>query len=177
MVQGWYQGGIVLVDYTDPKNPVEIAYHDRGPISNDRLVAGGSWSVYWYNGYLVNSEIARGLDIFEMLPSDYLTANEIAAANTVVMQYKNAQGQPKYNWPASDALVLAYLDQLERGRELDMATINAMRVGLTRSAGLSGSAKSRLLNELASTAQQVAANSGNSAKVLKIAETLRSLAS
>jgi hypothetical protein len=177
MVQGWYQGGIVLVDYTDPKNPVEIAYHDRGPISNDRLVAGGSWSVYWYNGYLVNSEIARGLDIFEMVPSDYLTANEIAAANTVVMQYKNAQGQPKYNWPATDALVLAYLDQLERGRELDMATINAMRAGLTRSAGMSGSAKSRLLNELASTAQQVAANSRNSAKVLKIAETLRSLAS
>lgn len=177
MVQGWYQGGIVVVDYTDPANPVEMAYHDRGPISNERLVAGGSWSVYWYNGYLVNSEIARGLDIFEMTPSEYITANEIAAANTVVMQYKNAQGQPKYSWPASEALALAYLDQLERNREMDMATINSMREGITRSATMNGRAKSRLLNDLANTAQQVAANTRNSEKVMKIAETLRALAS
>lgn len=177
MVQGWYQGGIVVVDYTDPKNPVEMAYHDRGPISNDRLIAGGSWSVYWYNGYLVNSEIARGLDIFEMTPSAYLTVNEIAAANTVVMQYKNAQGQPKYSWPASEALALAYLDQLERNREMDMATINSMRDGITRSTKMNGSAKSRLLNDLANSAQQVAANTRNSDKVMKIAETLRALAS
>ncbi len=176
MVQGWYQGGIVIVDYTNPARPVEIAYHDRGPISNERLVAGGSWSVYWYNGYLVNSEIARGLDIFEMTPSEYITANEIAAANTVVMQYKNAQGQPKYSWPASEALALAYLDQLERNREMDMATINSMREGITRSATMNGQAKSRLLSDLANTAQQVAANTRNSDKVMKIAETLRALA-
>ncbi len=177
MVQGWYQGGIVIVDYTDPKNPVEIAFHDRGPISTERLVAGGSWSVYWYNGVIVNSEIARGLDIFELTPSEYLTANEIAASNTVVMQYKNAQGQPKYSWPASEALALAYLDQLERNREMDMGTINAMRDGIKRSSGMNGGAKNRLLNELANTAQQVAANSRNSNKVMKIAETLRALAS
>lgn len=177
MVQGWYQGGIVVVDYTDPANPVEIAYHDRGPISTERLVAGGSWSVYWYNGVLVNSEIARGLDIFELTPSEYITANEIAAANTVVMQYKNAQGQPKYSWPASEALALAYLDQLERNREMDMATINSMRDGITRSATMNGRAKSRLLNDLANTAQQVAANTRNSDKVMKISETLRALAS
>lgn len=177
MVQGWYQGGIVIVDYTNPARPVEIAYHDRGPISTERLVAGGSWSVYWYNGVIVNSEIARGLDIFELTPSDYITANEIAAANTVVMQYKNAQGQPKYSWPASEALALAYLDQLERNREMDMATINSMREGITRSATMNGNAKSRLLNDLANTAQQVAANTRNSDKVMKIAETLRALAS
>jgi len=177
MVQGWYQGGIVIVDYTDPANPVEMAYHDRGPISTERLVAGGSWSVYWYNGVIVNSEIARGLDIFELTPSDHITTNEIAAANTVVMQYKNAQGQPKYSWPASEALALAYLDQLERNREMDMATINSMREGITRSATMNGNAKSRLLNDLATTAQQVAANTGNSDKVMKIAETLRTLAS
>lgn len=177
MVQGWYQGGIVVVDYTDPANPVEMAYHDRGPISTERLVAGGSWSVYWYNGVIVNSEIARGLDIFELTPSEYLTANEIAASNTVVMQYKNAQGQPKYSWPASEALALAYLDQLERNREMDMATINSMREGITRSSTMNGRAKSRLLNDLANTAQQVAANTRNSDKVMKIAETLRALAS
>ncbi|MEM6288588.1 MAG: hypothetical protein AAF845_15735, partial [Bacteroidota bacterium] len=114
MVQSWYQGGISVFDWTDPANPVEIAFHDRGPIDADEFQMGGSWSVYWYNGLIVSSEIARGLDVFELAPSEYLTANEIAAANTVRLTYLNAQGQPRYEWPPSFALAQAYLDQAER---------------------------------------------------------------
>ncbi|MEX2463510.1 MAG: hypothetical protein WD513_04405, partial [Balneolaceae bacterium] len=83
MVQAWYQGGISLFDFTDPANAVEIAFHDRGPISDDRIETGGSWSIYWYNGAIVSSEIARGLDIFELVSSDFISENEIDAANTV----------------------------------------------------------------------------------------------
>lgn len=113
-VQSWYQGGISISDWTDPSNVIEIAYHDRGPVSGDEMTMGGSWSVYWYNGYIYSSEIARGLDVFELVPSEFLTANEIAAANTVELDYLNAQGQPTYKWPPSFALARAHVDQLER---------------------------------------------------------------
>jgi hypothetical protein len=114
MVQSWYQGGISMFDWTDPANPVEIAFHDRGPVDSTRQGNGGSWSVYWYNGAIVSSEISRGLDIFELVPSQYLTQNEIDAAKTVRFEYLNAQGQPKLEWPATPALARAYADQLER---------------------------------------------------------------
>ena len=127
MVQGWYQGGISIFDWTDPSNPVEIAYHDRGPVREDRAVLGGSWSVYWYNGLIINSEIARGLDIFELTPSPWLTQNEIDAANTVRFDYLNAQGQPYITWPPSFALARAYLDQLERDSGLSGYRIEEVR--------------------------------------------------
>ena len=103
MVQGWYQGGISVFDWTDPANPVEIAYHDRGPVDSTRMASGGSWSVYWYNGSLISSEIARGLDIFELTPSEFLTQNEIDAAKSVRLDEFNAQSQPRFEWPAGVA--------------------------------------------------------------------------
>ena len=83
MVQAWYQGGISVFDWTDPAHPKEIAYFDRGPVDSTRMVMGGSWSSYWYNGVIVSSEIARGLDIFELTPSAFISQNEIDAAKTV----------------------------------------------------------------------------------------------
>ena len=83
MVQAWYQGGVSIFDWTDVDHPKEIAYFDRGPIDATRLVGAGSWSAYWYNGVIVSSEIARGLDIYELVPSALITENEIAAAKTV----------------------------------------------------------------------------------------------
>lgn len=177
MVQSWYQGGINLFDFTDPQNPVEIAYHDRGPVSSERMEMGGSWSVYWYNGVIVNSEIARGLDLFELVPSDFITENEIAAANTVVMDYFNPQGQPKFTWPASISLVRAYADQLERDRELDMQTLRMIRNGLDEAEQAGGSQKSRLLNDLASEIEKRAEVATNSQKMTKMADTLNELAS
>ena len=116
MVQGWYQGGISIFDWTDVSKPQEIAYFDRGPLDGTRMITGGSWSVYWYNGLIVSSEIQRGLDIFELLPSGLITQNEIDAAKTVRFDYLNAQEQRKLVWPASFAKARAYLDQLERSK-------------------------------------------------------------
>ena len=176
MVQGWYQGGVNVFDFTDPANPVEMAFHDRGPITDERLIAAGSWSIYWYNGVLVNSEIARGLDIFELIPSEFITQNEIDAANTVVLQYFNPQGQPRFEWPASGSLVKAYLDQLERNRELDMTSIVGLRTALTRAETLSGERQREALRTLASEAESLADRSRNARKVSEIAKVLRELA-
>jgi hypothetical protein len=116
MAQSWYQGGVSVFDFTDAKRPREIAFFDRGPVDSTRMGDGGTWSVYWYNGVLVSSEISRGLDVMELLPSAELTRNELDAAKTVRLDYLNAQGQPKFVWPASFALARAYVDQLERSR-------------------------------------------------------------
>lgn len=176
MVQAWYQGGISVFDWTDPENPVEIAFHDRGPVSAERMESAGSWSVYWYNGALVSSEIARGLDIFELQPSDYLTKNEIAAANTVKLDYLNAQGQPKYEWPATFVLAKAYLDQLERNRSLDMQSVVSARQQIAEAETASGSRKSRILRELANDMDSRAATNEDGDKVRKLAETVRRIA-
>ncbi|MEN9592487.1 MAG: hypothetical protein RJA21_954 [Gemmatimonadota bacterium] len=95
MVQSWYQGGISVFDWTDAANPKEIASFDRGPVDSTRMEMGGSWSVYWYNGNIVSSEIARGMDVAQLMPSEFISQNEIDAANTVKWDYLNAQGQPK----------------------------------------------------------------------------------
>jgi hypothetical protein len=115
MVQAWYQGGLSLFDFTDPRNPVEIAYFDRGPVDSTKLVLSGFWSAYWYNGRIYASEIGRGLDVFELKPSEHLSKNEIEAAKSVRMNEFNAQHQTRLSWPASFAVARAYLDQLVRG--------------------------------------------------------------
>ncbi len=114
MVQAWYQGGVSVFDFTDPMHPVEIAYFDRGPMDASRMVMGGYWSTYWYNGYIYGSEIGRGLDVFKLTPSEYLTENEIAAAESVQNPALNTQNQTQIVWPASFAVARAYLDQLAR---------------------------------------------------------------
>lgn len=148
MVQSWYQGGISVFDWTDASNPMEIAFHDRGPVNAEQMASGGSWSVYWYNGAIVSSEISRGLDIFELMPSEYISENEIAAANTVQLDYHNAQGQPKFVWPPSFALARAYTDQLERmGAPTDQ--LAPLRAALAEAEALSGAERSAMLLGLA----------------------------
>ena len=176
MVQGWYQGGINVFDFTDPSNPVEIAFHDRGPLSETDLTLAGSWSVYWYNGYIVNSEIARGLDVFELEPSDFITQNEIDAANTVVMEYKNAQGQPMYKWPASFAKAKAYVDQLERNRELDMASIVMIRTALDDAEANTGRRRASVLKTLNGNLEGMMERSSNPAKVQMLSSAVQELA-
>jgi hypothetical protein len=113
-VQAWYQGGISVFDFTDPENPFEIAHFDRGPISEDRLVTGGQWSSYWYNGLIVGSEIARGLDLLRLTPGEHLTQNELDAANLISFEEFNPQHQPRIEWPDHPAVARAYTDQLVR---------------------------------------------------------------
>src|SRR5437016_1986388 len=126
-VQGWYQGGVSVMDFTDPENPFEIAYFDRGPVESKMLVLGGEWSAYWYNGYIYGSEIARGLDVFELSPSKFLTQNEIDAAKTVRVAELNVQNQQKIAWPAKLVVAKAYVDQLERSAALPAQQIAALR--------------------------------------------------
>jgi hypothetical protein len=176
MVQAWYQGGISVFDFTDAAHPKEIAFFDRGPVDSTRMASGGSWSVYWYNGVMVSSEIARGLDIFELTPSPLLSQNEIDAAKSVHLDYMNTQGQPKFIWPASFSLARAYVDQLERSGGLSASRIAEVRQALASAEQASGSARSSALSQLASQIDGDANGSSDSAKVQKLAAAVRDLA-
>ncbi len=175
-VQSWYQGGITIMDWTDVTNPIEIAYHDRGPVDPNRMVMGGSWSVYWYNGLIVNSEIARGLDIFELMPSYYISENEIAAAKSVTHSFMNAQGQPIFEWPATFALAGAYVDQLERSSGLSATRLASVRQALSAAEALSGNARTRALNALATEVDDNTSGSSDAGKVEMLAGAIRALA-
>jgi hypothetical protein len=129
-VQAWYQGGISIVDFTDIAHPFEIGYFDRGPIDPKMLVLGGDWSAYWYNGYIYGSEIARGLDVFELSPTKFLTQNEIDAAKTVQVTELNVQNQQKIEWPAKLVVAKAYIDQLTRSQALPADQIAALQKGI-----------------------------------------------
>jgi hypothetical protein len=132
MVQGWYQGGVSVFDFTDSSKPVEIAYFDRGPIDAKNLVTGGYWSAYWFNGNIYGSEIARGIDVFRLLPSDQLSQNEIDAAVLIRYNEFNAQQQPKVSWPPTFIVAKAYLDQLTRSKGITPARANAVKTAIDR---------------------------------------------
>jgi LVIVD repeat-containing protein len=176
MVQGWYQGGISVFDWTDASNPKEIAFFDRGPIDSTKMQSGGSWSVYWYNGLIISSEIARGLDILELTPSATLSQNEIDAAKTVKFTYLNVQDQQKFVWPASFALARAYLDQLEREGGMNGARISAVRASLAAAEKTSGAARSEALSKLSTELHKDATSAKDQAKAHMLAGAVGDLA-
>ena len=102
-VQAWYQGGMSIMDFTDSSNPIEIAYFDRGPILEDLLITGGYWSTYFYKGFIYGTEITRGLDVFKLVPSEFLNQREIdSAANAYPVDginVFNPQQQIPMAWP------------------------------------------------------------------------------
>ena len=149
MVQAWYQGGISVFDWTDPAHPQEIAFFDRGPVDSTKMEDGGSWSAYWYNGVIVSSEISRGLDIFELTPSGFISQNEIDAAKLVQLEYLNTQDQPKFVWPASFTVARAFLDQVARSNGLAPERLAATRTALARAERLSGVQRREALLQLA----------------------------
>jgi hypothetical protein len=180
MVQGWYQGGLSVFDFSDSANPVEIAFFDRGPLDAKNLIIGGFWSTYWYNGNIYASEIARGIDVFRLLPSDYLSQNEIAAAMLVRREEFNAQDQPKVTWPATAVVAKAYIDQLNRSKAIDgsraQAVVQAMdHAEQIRPGDRNAAATIEQLNTLAGQVESdAAAKSGADQKRLKaLAETLK----
>jgi hypothetical protein len=172
-VQAWYQGGISVVDFTDAAHPVEIAYFDRGAIDPKMLVLGGDWSAYWYNGYIYASEIARGLDIFELKPSKFLTQNEIDAAKAVRVNELNVQNQQKVEWPAKLVVAKAYLDQLSRSQALPADRIAALEKAIqtAEKSHLSKDAVAKLNSMAASLADEA-----KSAKSQTDSQRLRALA-
>jgi len=176
MVQSWYQGGLSVFDWTDIAHPKEIAYFDRGPVDANRMVMGGSWSAYWYNGVIVSSEIARGLDVYELAVSPMITDNELAAAKTVKVPYWNTQDQQKFVWPQTFVLARAYLDQLERSKGLAADRIKAARSTLASAEKASANNRRAPLTQLATQLTTAAGSSSDAAKVRMLASTVNSLA-
>jgi hypothetical protein len=163
-VQAWYQGGVSVVDFTDAEHPFEIAYFDRGPIDPKMLILGGEWSAYWYNGYIYGSEIARGLDVFELTPSKFLTQNEIDAAKTVRVSGLNVQDQKKIEWPSQLVVAKAYVDQLSRSQALPASQISALQKAI-QSAENSHLNKGKMakLQQMAEPLEKIAATTKNPA--------------
>ncbi len=176
MVQSWYQGGLSIFDWTDPANPVEIAFHDRGPVNAEQMESGGAWSAYWYDGYIYSSEIARGLDVIELLPSEALSENEIEAARSVQLDLLNSQGQPRFEWPHTFALARAYVDQLERSRTASQAWVDGVRSTLDEAEAMSGGARRDLVQTLAMQVEAQADAAGDPAKMRLLADALAGLA-
>ncbi|GJM14048.1 MAG: hypothetical protein DHS20C12_24510 [Pseudohongiella sp.] len=184
-VQAWYQGGVSIVDFTDSSNPVEIAFFDRGPIDEEELITGGYWSTYWYNGHIYGTEISRGLDVFALQTSDFLTENEIAAASLPELNgIVNAQTQQIVEWPAVPVVARAYLDQLRRESNITAGQAGELSDALESAEGLlaggDGNRRStvRALNSLADDLLEVSADySGISGiRYAALAQTLEGIA-
>jgi len=176
MVQAWYQGGVSMFDWTDPAHPKEIGFFDRGPSDSTKIGNAGFWSAYWYNGYIYGSEMGRGLDIFSLKPSGFISQNEINAAKTVHLDYFNTQDQPRFVWPASFVLARAYLDQLSRSNGLAPESLAAARRDLGRAEKMSGQARRDALTQLAARLDGDAATSSDQAKVKLLSATVGDLA-
>ena len=132
-VQSWYQGGVSIMDYTDRTHPFEIAYFDRGPIDGTKRAGGGQWSTYWYNGTIYGSAMARGIDVLELMPTKFVTQNEIDAAKQVQLPLLNVQNQPHIDYPKTFLTAKAYLDQLGRGDSLSTADITTLMAAISKS--------------------------------------------
>jgi hypothetical protein len=176
MVQAWYQGGLSVFDWTDATHPKEIAFFDRGPVDSTKMEDGGYWSTYWYNGVIVGSEISRGLDIFELVPSGFVSQNEIDAAKSVHQDYLNTQGQVKLVWPATFSLARAYVDQLERSQGLGAGEISGIRESLAGAEKAAGTKRQDALTQLAARLDGDAGGAGDPAKVRTLAGEVRELA-
>jgi len=176
-VQAWYQGGVSVMDFTDPTHPFEIAYFDRGPIDPKILVLGGDWSAYWYNGNIYGSEIARGLDVFELTPTAFLTQNEIDAAKTVRVSELNVQNQQKIEWPANLTVAKAYVDQLSRSQALPADQLASLQKAIQAAeASHMNKGKVAKLQKMAPSLEKNAASAktpGDSARLRALADILK----
>jgi hypothetical protein len=185
-VQGWYQGGVDVSDFTDADHPFEVAFFDRGPVdlppepgdtaSRQRATIGGSWGAYYWNGYIYSSELARGLDVLELVPSDKLSANEIAAAKLVRMEQYNPQSQPHYSFPAAFPVVRSYLDQLVRNNGLSSVRTSAIGQALDAAEQQTGAARAKLLMQLASQVDKDVKGAADAQRVKTMAAEIRRLA-
>ncbi len=176
MAQAWYQGGVSLMDFTDPANPFEIAFFDRGPLSIESLFTGGYWSVYWFNGRLYGAEISRGIDVFRLTPSEHLSAAEIAAAEAVMMNEFNAQLQPKVEWAPTRDVAQAYLDQMTRANRILNDRASEIQSALDANAG--AMSLNNLAAEIEADVVQIESGElgGDAERMAKLAAVLRGMA-
>jgi hypothetical protein len=176
MVQSWYQGGINVFDWTDPMQPLEIAYFDRGPMDTTRLVSAGHWSAYWYNGHIYGSEISRGLDILELEPSAHLSANELAAAKLVRFDRFNPQEQPQLVWPAAFPVVRSFTDQLARNPAVDAGWLREVTAAVDQAEKARGAKRADALAALGARLRAEGARQADPARVVMLAEAVEALA-
>ena len=190
MVQGWYQGGVDLVDFTDPDHPFEVAYFDRGPVdpppaaddtanatgARFRSTIGGSWGAYYWNGMIYSSELDRGFDILELQPSDQLSKNEIEAAKLVRFAEYNPQSQPKIEWPAAFPVVRSYLDQLVRWNGLAATRTTAIASALDAAEKQSGRERRNALSALARQVDRDVAGAKDPERVKAMSAAIKALA-
>ncbi|MBT8092488.1 MAG: DUF305 domain-containing protein [Gammaproteobacteria bacterium] len=181
-VQAWYQGGISVIDFSDSAQPVEIAYFDRGPIDDEALVVGGFWSAYWYDGRIYGTEIIRGLDVLELLPSEYLSEEEIAAA-AIADQGRvfNPQQQFPITWPADPVVARAYLNQLAGADDLPASFANDVAAALNDATtrindGARDKALARKLRSLATTLREGGGDAVTLKRKATLAETMSAIA-
>ena len=182
-IQAWYQGGISVIDFTDSTNPIEIAYFDRGPIHEKELLTGGFWSVYYYQGAIYGTEIARGLDVLKLLPSEFLSTNEIAAAALAYpamgpSKLFNPQQQIPMAWPDMPIVASAYVDQFERAKAMSSVTADNVRQLLSQLAGLIKANKSSEVEEVVSSIKKEMKNvTADQTAVDRFQRTLEGIAS
>jgi hypothetical protein len=194
MVQGWYQGGVSVMDFTNADKPTELAYFDRGsidpppgvdvPISpavaatggRARASLGGSWGAYYWNGYIYSSEIDRGFDVMELEPSEHLSKNEIAAAKLVQFREYNPQSQPKIDWPAAFPVVRSYLDQLVRWNGLAAERTSAIGAAIDAAEALEGRARRDALNRLAKEVDKDVKGATDPERVKLMSDAMKKLA-
>jgi hypothetical protein len=185
-VQGWYQGGVDVMDFTDPNHPFEVAYFSRGPIDppgdtsnasgRARYTIGGSWGAYYWNGYVYSSELDRGFDVLELTPGPQLSANELAAAKLVRFKEYNPTSQPKLVWPAAYPVVRSYLDQLVRNEGLASDRTTAISAALDAAEQKNGAAAATALTALAREVDADASGAKDAARVRMMATEIRRLA-
>ena len=193
MVQGWYQGGVSVMDFTNSDKPEELAYFDRGPIDppqgadvpvtpppaggrGNRGTIGGSWGAYYWNGYIYSSELDRGFDIMELQPSDQLSKNEIEAAKLVKFDEYNPQSQPKIVWPAAFPVVRSYVDQLVRGNGLAAARTTAINAAIDAAEQQSGKPRRDALNALAKQVDKDVSAAKDPERVKMLSAAIKDLA-
>ncbi len=176
IVQAWYQGGLAMIDITNPAKPVEIGFFDRGPVSGEKMEMGGQWGAYWYNGFVIGSEIARGLDLLRLKPGPLLSKNEIEAAESARVEQYNPQHQEPFAWPASFAVARSYLDQLVRNKGLAPAKTSRIAAGLAGAEKLQGADRRAALERLAAEIEPDATRAADAGRVKKLAMAVADLA-
>jgi hypothetical protein len=145
-------------------------------MDSTKLILGGDWAAYWYNGHIYASEIDRGLDILDLKPSDQLSQNEIDAAKLVHYDLFNPQNQPKFVWPASYVVARAYIDQLVRDKGIAAARSTAIRRDLDRAEKLKGTSQRNALNRLAASLDRDAKTAADATKVQALEAVVKDLA-
>lgn len=180
--QAWYQGGLSVMDFTKTSEPQEIAFFDRGPLSDERQVGGGYWSTYWYNGKIYGTAMLRGLDVFALKSSEFLTENELAAAMLADMGNTfNPQQQFKITWPAEPVIALAYLDQFARDGGLATEAHKEVDKMMTEAQSMLDSGEtdrkfSRALNKLAKSLKASSADINAQNRVSGLSDTMQAIA-